>query len=104
MLLIDGDPQCNLTSFYAPNPNHWDSSLSVKKNVKRGNARKGTVADLDLSVVRPVGKVLLQSEQRFSPEFSLVHLCCRASSFLNMTSNGSNPMHSRQTFSTRTLG
>ena len=58
MLLIDGDPQCNLTSFYAPNPNDWDSSLSLKKKVKRGNTRKGTVADLDLSAVRPVGKVL----------------------------------------------
>ena len=58
MLLIDGDPQCNLTSFYAPNPNDWDSALSLKKKVKRGNARKGTVADLDLSAVRPVGKVL----------------------------------------------
>ena len=103
MLLIDGDPQCNLTSFYAPNPNDWDS-INFKKKVKRGNARKGTVADLNLSAVRPVEKVLPATIRAKIGRFSLVHLCCRASSFLNMTSDGSNPMHSRQTFSTRTLG
>jgi hypothetical protein len=59
VLLIDGDPQCNLTSFYAPNPNDWDS-ISYKKKVKRG--KKGIniprSADLYLSAVRPVELVL----------------------------------------------